>query len=95
MVNLHEGQTAQNGYGPKSLSLQGLANFFACIAILIVASSLLVVTREATSACGCLAVSSLSLAMNTLPVSIGWWLEGELGVGGRGERWVCVYASAA
>ena len=40
-------------------------------------------------------VSSLSLAMNTLPVSVGWWLEGELGVGGGRERWVGVYASVA
>ena len=27
----------------------------------------------------CRTVSSLSLAMNTLPVSVGWWLKGELG----------------
>ena len=43
----------------------------------------------------CRTVSSLSLAINTLPVSVGLWLEGELGVGGGGERWVGVYASVA
>ena len=31
------------------------------------------------------AVSSLFLAMNTLPALVGWWIEGELGVGGGGE----------
>ena len=41
----------------------------------------------------CQTVTLLSLAVNTLPVSVDWWLEGELGsweleVGE--ERWVGV-----